>query len=234
MHALNLDSLHWVDIKISSELSRYLYKEDIKDIGRVKYVVSTSYIHPRTVMYWPPWQPNTWNSICFVASPSQTRIFSNGVKVAEGEGVLEEFPRDENFNILGNCKEKERFLTFGAATDFNIWNRVLTNDEIYLWSNFEILNNGKIFDWNLAELELEGVEVVDTSLGSIQMEDWIATSKGYLSYISSQFLSFEAGLYLCEDLNGHIAVPGDNTNIGKWKSVVKRHEVLCNYRFFLG
>lgn len=234
MDALSFDGTSWLDIKISSEYSRYLYQKDIKDIGRVKYVVSTSYVHPRTVLYWPPWHPDTWNSICFIISQSETKVYSNGIKVAEGEGVLDEFSRNANFNLLGNSKEKERFLTFGATTDFNIWKRKLDVEEIVRWHNFVDVTYGKVLDWNQAKLELEGVEEVDIGQEILQKEDYILTSQKSVSYISRKFLSFEKGLYLCEDLSGHLAVPRDNINIGKWKNMVKKHEVMCNYRFFLG
>ena len=44
--------------------------------------------------------------------------------------------------------EENESQMFGAISDFNIWDRILTREEIEKWSQCQLDINGNILDWN--------------------------------------------------------------------------------------
>ena len=126
-------------MKLEKDLKKDLYVKMVSDID-----------FPRRVT-WSPAYPGVWNSVCYVSNGSHINIFQNSLKVAELS-----FPsylqRDKNFLIFGGI---------GDFTDFKIWKKTFTEEDIIKWDKFELVSQKEYlaFDWKTSVLKMNGFKL---------------------------------------------------------------------------
>ena len=100
------------------------------------------------------------------------------------------------------------FSTFGAITDVNIWNRLLTETELNQWSRCQLPVGGNILDWTTARWNImEGVieEEVD--------KEKICGKKESFLIIKKIRRNFDATDKYCRILGGEMLVARNNQTL---------------------
>ena len=95
--------------------------------------------------YFHAWKPDIWNKLCFVRNNVNIKIYYNGILVTVQRSFHVENKRT---NITLMLDEGNESQMFGAISDFNIWDRILTREEIEKWSHCQLNFNGNILNWN--------------------------------------------------------------------------------------
>uniref|UniRef100_A0ABM0GWW2 Pentraxin family member n=1 Tax=Saccoglossus kowalevskii TaxID=10224 RepID=A0ABM0GWW2_SACKO len=119
----------------------------------------------------------TWTSVT-----GRWQIFVDGVLVdsgtvskgtpIQGGGVLV-LGQDQDV-VGGGFDPFQAFV--GKMTNFNLWNRVLTNQEI-----IENLDNGNIYSWDISNLLMQGTETIrneDICTGAVTCDPHFTTLDG--------------------------------------------------------
>ena len=88
---------------------------------------------------------------------------------------------------------------FGAVSDVQVWDRVLSDDSLAQWVSCQNQTQGNILSWTRARLEVTDLSVVDTDMreGFIHLKK--VKSKNSSEYIERSTQSFD--LYFCETSN---------------------------------
>ena len=74
-----------------------------------------------------------------------SKVYINGILVT----VQKSFQVEKKLtNVTLMLDEENESQMFGAISDFNIWDRILTREEIEKWSQCQLDINGNILDWN--------------------------------------------------------------------------------------
>ena len=118
-----------------------------------------------------------------------------------------------------------RYPSHGALTDVNLWDSVLTDQEISDWMTCETETSGNVVSWDTAEL-------IITDLISTEVE----RRKTCLKRKNSIFMAFhqKSNFYetqkLCKDLGGEIGVTEDEEAYRMMTKAVE--EVSQDYEYF--
>ena len=83
--------------------------------------------------------------LCFTRNDIHIKVYINGVLVT----VQKSFQVEKKLtNVTLMLDEENESQMFGAISDFNIWDRILTREEIEKWSQCQLDIHGNILDWN--------------------------------------------------------------------------------------
>ena len=223
---------------IATKHSKWQWKSSIKEMNHLKFVIGYSWLSTDQAAYakWPAWTPQTWNSVCLTTRNNMTRIYSNGQLVATVNKDLSGYAWKKNILLLATKNDESQFYhsVFGSITDVNIWNRSLSQREVYGWSTFKLkLSTFKILDWKEAELILKGTQVEDYDLDSLKKEA-LNVSSSLAIYTPHSKNSFRKGKYNCEGIGGSVSIPGDNIPLTIWNQSAIDSNSYCNGKFFTG
>ena len=95
--------------------------------------------------YFPAWKPDIWNKVCIVRNNTIIQVYMNGNLVTTQKSFQVE---KKITNITLMSAENNESQMFGAISDFNIWDRILTWEEIKKWSQCQLGLKGNILNWN--------------------------------------------------------------------------------------
>ena len=112
----------------------------------------------------------------------------------------------------------------GAMTDFNIWNRTLTKEELFDWSSCKKMLNGNVVSWNNITLNMMGdFDIIDLAIdevcGDIESKNKIEAFENKRNFLD--------GKYFCNKI-GELAVASNNQTLQQMLSEVQNLE---NYNF---
>ena len=137
----------------------------IDNMGRFrahKNVVGAMYIE-KTYVPFPAWPIGLWNTVCVMASSQEkyyevrvneetvfmTRDYQGqhrqdtALVMSYTELTLFRLTNKENLLLMGRFKKgKYEHSMFGALTDINIWDSLLTSEALEQWSNFDSTEKG--------------------------------------------------------------------------------------------
>ena len=83
--------------------------------------------------------------LCFTRNDIHIKVYINGVLVT----VQKSFQVEKKLtNVTLMLDEENESQMFGAISDFNIWDRILTREEIEKWSQCQLELRGNILNWN--------------------------------------------------------------------------------------
>ena len=95
--------------------------------------------------YFDAWKPDLWNKVCFTRNNINIKVYINGKLVT----VKNSFQTEKKWtNVTLMLDEGNESQMFGAISDFNIWDRILTGEEIEKWSQCQLELTGNILNWN--------------------------------------------------------------------------------------
>ena len=108
----------------------------------------------------------------------------------------------------------------GAMTDFNIWNRTLTKEELFDWSSCKKMLNGNIVSWNNITLNMMGdFDIIDLAIdevcGHIESKNKIEAFENKKNFLD--------GKYFCNKI-GELAVASNNQTLQQMLSEVQKLE----------
>ena len=105
------------------------------------------------------WRPGQWNGLCWVADPANTQfsVLVNNKPVLESKTLKYEVKNTTEL-VFMNVEDQNPFR--GAMTDVQLWSRRLNMKELDRWFSCEDLVPGDLINWNIAELEVEGLEMM--------------------------------------------------------------------------
>ena len=102
--------------------------------------------------YFPSWKPGVWNSIFITFSRqfNQLKLFVNGNLLRSIDTVLD---LGERVDIsLMNDHQDPSWPLSGAVTNFNVWDRILTEQEMKEVSKCESILRGNLVNWDTTNL----------------------------------------------------------------------------------
>ena len=118
----------------------------------------------------------------------------------------------------------------GSVTDVNIWNYILTTEEISNWTNCKKIRKGNIIDWNTAVLDIQLLETFEYDINNIcNME----SQKQYIGF-NNNIVDFPINhLNFCKNLGFRVAVPSNDIEFQRIRSTNKQMGSNCSLLFFL-
>ena len=159
-----------------------------------------------------------WNHVCIYGSKITPSL---GVSI-NGEHLFKHnhFPTEKFGGSLHLLSSKSEFnpSAFGKFTDLNIWNKVLSLDEINNMSKTLVIKTEPILKWS------------DVKMDSLNFEDDYENDESILSNIPENLFLFKMktfieGIHICQSIGGEIATPSENTKIETWNNITTRHNL---------
>ena len=104
-------------------------------------------------------------------------------------------------DVLGGSFEKQQSLS-GTLSMINVWDRIITDEEVIAMSNCSSELFGNVFNWNEASWELSNVERVQMDTREF-CEDF--PDKNY--FMLPERRSLESGYEVCKKMGGSVSTP---------------------------
>ena len=125
----------------------------------------------------------------------------------------------EQDKVGGAFSEKQIYQ--GYLSEFNIWNRLLSESEIMGMGNCSLLLKGDIFSWNRSNLELFGKAKFD------QISDFTDLCQEKIMFIFPKKRPLIDSSLLCSSLGGNLVVPKSGKENSNLMNVFKEYEDQC-------
>ena len=158
----------------------------------------------------------TWNSICLQGSKSEPyfSVVINGKRIFS----INEYPENEFKSGKLDIFKANSYVsgTFGAFTDFNVWNKSISIYDIDNWFKKNTMETKTQLSWKDVQLELNNLvenEVSPNTITDMQNQPNILF-KFYKK-------SFHEGVNLCKNLGGHIPLLSSSEHMSIWRESVK-------------
>ena len=167
------------------------------------------------------WQPHVWNSVCITASQNNLNITINDEMVLSQTDYQENHRNIEGTNLaLMNDGGKSPMQ--GIITDLNIWQKVLTRQEIADWSWCRSDQAGDVISWDSVELN-----ITDLNYDQLENDTVCPANKSLEQTLLAFDLSktFDETVRFCADLGGEIAVSVDQETLAAMTEV---YNSTCN------
>ena len=171
----------------------------------------------KTFYEFPDWPLNTWNHLCVTLNTQSRKltIVLNTKSVLDVEFEMDTF-KDYNLDnagkhflknlmLMGACFGKFgcTYSMFGQITDVNIWDNVLTEEEIINWMTCLYSSGGNVINW-------EQESWTETGLEESTIEDQQVCSSNdnrtTMIIFPSKTFDFDSTAEYCRLLGGNIAV----------------------------
>ena len=155
--------------------------------------------------YFPSWLPTTWNRLCIIFNESRLSVYLNEkvVLTRRNQNLTA-----ETVNIYLMNNKNLQYPMQGFLTDFNIWNRKLSFEEVKSYSS--CLIKGNTLNWNSIEVEKNDIEEIEIDQNEICND------------LESKIISFDFGLIplkdvkiLCKNIGGNVAVAANEEAMAK-------------------
>ena len=163
-----------------------------------------------------PYKIKEWNNVCVIGNKNDPlySVVINGEKLFS----INEFPDFEfakgDLNIFGKQGLHDSGATYGKFSDFNFWDKALTMEEIYQWSENKILKHKPILPWNSVKLEIENLIDFDDKNETFKQ---ITTANLFTFYKRN----FYDSIQLCKSVGGEIASPKENIELDEFSAKVE-------------
>ena len=162
--------------------------------------------NPPLLEYFPSWAPGVWNTACITFFDTVLTISMNGETVLKTR-LSGELEPGANIVLMGHPLGGDVPMGFvGSVTDVNLWDRVLTQQEMWDWQTCESQETGgePLIRWKTAELSVRGltereIERSQTCHRSI--------GRRYLAFNTEK--NFKDTVKFCASVGGKMAVVED-------------------------
>ena len=203
---------------------------------KLKHVIDFFTIYGQDKYVPSRFKPNTWNTFC-LKSNKTTSIY----KFDENEIIFERKSSDDDDK---GKKERPAFSNlhtyffmntfhprnpykligpmYGAFTDINVWNTILSSKEEEEWMNCRMQLGGNIIDWKNSSqhVKVYGLQQYNDSTDNI-----CQTQKANSRFVGKERLDFFETLSFCEKF-------GEMTEISSNKTAFEVKELLKQYNSF--
>lgn len=155
--------------------------------------------------------PGVWHNLCILNNcrNNNQKIVLDGELALEVTDIdCEKYQLDENIKITGH---------FGSLTDFNIWSKVLSNDEIHSWNGFDEMASGDVVKWDDASVQL--YDHVQEDISNKKLIAMFAENHMYHILDIQAKKSFDDSIDMCHNMGGELAVPTDNVKMSEFMEV---------------
>ena len=155
--------------------------------------------------------PGVWHNICILnhCKNKNLKIVLDGEIALEVMDIdCEKYQLDENIKIKGH---------FGSFTDFNIWSKVLSYDEIHTWNVFDEMAVGDVVKWDDASVQL--YDLVQEDISNKELIAMFAENHMYHILDIQAKKSFDDSIDMCHNMGGELAVPTDNVKMSEFMEV---------------
>jgi len=174
-------------------------------------------------------QPFVWYVFC-TSYDAEEKLVSFTV---DGQIILKKSPEQSDHEFIGNHilfsgKADDPFI--GTITDFNVWNKSLTDDEIqnFVFCKYD-LNSKLTFNWANANFSQIGKH---NQIVSIPMEDiCIYPSPSKLRCFQTP-MNFESAIFVGQYLSGEMYLPSNKTSL-KYLFTNSNLSTICNASFWV-
>ena len=165
------------------------------------------YENGKSTGYYPAWQPGIWNQACITASDSQgyLEININGETHYRTNNYMKTFSgRNHNIVLMNDGGYWEGLPMHGSLTDVQVWSRVLSREEMVAWYHCNSTSTGDIIDWGTVSMKTNKINITDLDKSTICMRPEVPVFRAF-----QQKRNFAETLYICESINGKMAVAED-------------------------
>ena len=179
-------------------------KQRVGDAWNYKKVFGT-FSAGGTKHFYPSWQPGVWSSVCVAVSKTSRfmAVNINGDNVATNRYYGVYHQHDVNIFLMDPQQPSD-----GAVTDVNVWRRILTEEEIRQWHHCRTEPEGKVINWDTAELNINNLDTSEVDREQTCLKTAIGTD--YISYgFHKYFLNSDR---FCVNIGGRFAFPKDPQN----------------------
>ena len=155
--------------------------------------------------------PGVWHNLCILnhCKNKNLKIVLDGEIALEVTDIdCEKYPLDENIKIKGH---------FGSFTDFNIWSKVLSNDEIHSWNVFDEMAVGDVVKWDDASIQL--YDLIQEDITNEELMEMFTDNQKYQIIDIKAKKSFYDSIDMCTYMGGELAVPTDNVKMSEFMEV---------------
>ena len=155
--------------------------------------------------------PGVWHNLCILnqCKNKNLKIVLDGEMALEVTDIeCEKYQLDENIKIKGH---------FGSFTDFNIWSKVLSNDEIHTWNVFDEMAVGDVVKWDDASVQL--YDLIQEDISNEELMEMFNENHKYQIIDIQAKKSFDDSIDFCRNMGGELAVPTDNVKMSEFMEV---------------
>ena len=172
-----------------------------------------------------PYYLKSWNNLCIYGRRINPvfEIFINGKVLF----AANEFPEMELRNSLLVFRKNYRtvaFTNYGKFADLNVFNKILSVDELVKWTKQQSIETTALLKWNETNLELENLEMVEN-----QTIDFTESMETLFIFHEH---TFNEAIRRCQSIGGVIATPFENIGLDVWMRKVEADDQVN--RMWLG
>lgn len=189
-------------------------------VDKLRYAVAHEFKYALLEEEWL--QPHVWYHVCVTRNISIVSIFLQG-NLLESE-ALKLNVKEGATNLTIGYVNPERYpmLKFiGSATQFNVWRRVLSHQDIKQIANCKKVLDGDLISWNEDAWSLRNSTIYYRSLQSFCDEK--LTSETQLFH----GMSYGEGAYLCEGLGGTLHIPKTHDEVSLLVRSLREENKQC-------
>ena len=132
-----------------------------------KHVYVWTWLYSQSKTFPSSLKPNTWNSLCLKVTSTSTVIKLNGEAfiIHKNDNSGSAFSDYGNYRFMNDPYHKVAPM-YGAITDLNVWNRILSEEESENWMNCTIQTEGDVFSWQNSSQHIQptGLKKISDSL----------------------------------------------------------------------
>ena len=159
-------------------------------------------------IFYPAWKPNRWEKLCILVDSLNThiQIYNGNIITFESkEKIINSF-EDENIILLNYKDGLKKNPMNGAITDVNVWNRILTKEDIQNWIDCKDSEGGNIVNWVTAKVNVELLDDIEIDRSSICKNDLQSSQVKQLAGFKFKTNTVEEHKNFCRSLGFNVAV----------------------------
>ena len=189
------------------------------------------FIHPDTgYKFYPPWKLNQWENFCMLvnASNNHIQIYNRKLLIFESKENIETYKNGDI--VLLNYKDgSKRSPMHGAITDVNVWNKILSKEDIENWTDCKDPGGGNFLNWNNATVNLELLEDIEMDKSSVCGSNLKASKSKQILGFHFKTNSVDEHNNFCQSIGLNVAV---TENIEELRKMHQFQKEDCNVEWF--
>ena len=162
-----------------------------------------------------PYFLKSWNNLCIYGRKRKPmfEIFINGkVWFSVNEFPEIELSNSDSLMVFGKKYRQLEFTTYGKFADLNVYNKILSLEEMKTWTKQQTMQTKALVRWNEINLELENLERME-----VQRINFTENTETLFIFHE---LNFNEAIRRCQSVGGAIATPLENINLDVWENKV--------------
>ena len=163
-----------------------------------------------------PYSLRSWNNLCIYGRKINPlfEIFINGkVWFSANEFPELEISNSESLMVFGKKYRQIEFTTYGKFSDLNVYDKILSLDELVRWTKQQSMETEAMLRWNEINMELENLEREEFQR--------INFTENMETLFMFHDLNFNEAIRRCQSFGGAIATPLENIDLDVWENKVR-------------